>query len=219
MESVGVCMLTTRFAGGLRARPLESRPDRDAGIIWFMTDLHSAKEYEIETENDVGLAFIDAKANGYLSITARAEVRHDHAKATEIWKPTDNMWFLPQPSAGFTAAPHLQAPQEPRAVARRSPELPGDHACAVPDRILVGPRAPQIDMPAEAINWLSAYAAKSGTPRVCAFPKGRGWCPECGWQPVLAVVVEPPAPSAKHPAAGSKRARQAIGAKWMRAPI
>jgi general stress protein 26 len=93
IESVGVCMLTTRFAGGLRARPLESRPDRDAGVIWFMTDLHSAKEYEIESENDVGLVFIDAKANGYLSITARAEVRHDHAKATEIWKPTDNMWW------------------------------------------------------------------------------------------------------------------------------
>jgi general stress protein 26 len=93
IELVGVCMLTTRFAGGLRARPLQSRPDRDAGVIWFMTDLHSAKEYEIESEPDVGLVFIDAKANGYLSITARAEVRHDHAKATEIWKPTDSMWW------------------------------------------------------------------------------------------------------------------------------
>jgi general stress protein 26 len=90
---VGVCMLTTRFAGGLRARPLESRPDRDAGIIWFVSDLHSAKEYEIESDNDVGLAFIDANANAYLSITARAEVRRDHAKAAEIWKPTDNMWW------------------------------------------------------------------------------------------------------------------------------
>ena len=58
-----------------------------------MTDLHSAKEYEIESENDVGLVFIDAKANGYLSLTARAEVRRDQAKATEIWKPTDSMWW------------------------------------------------------------------------------------------------------------------------------
>ncbi len=93
IELVGVCMLTTRFAGGLRARPLQSRPDRDAGIIWFVTDLHSTKEYEIESENDVGLVFIDAKDNAYLSITARAEVRRDHAKAAEIWKPTDNMWW------------------------------------------------------------------------------------------------------------------------------
>jgi general stress protein 26 len=84
IELAGVCMLTTRFGGGLRARPLESRPDRDAGIIWFVTDLHSAKEYEIESDNNVGLAFIDGKANAYLSITARAEVRRDDAKATEI---------------------------------------------------------------------------------------------------------------------------------------
>jgi general stress protein 26 len=93
IDLVGVCMLSTRHGGRLRARPLESRPDRDAGIIWFVTDLHSAKEYEIESEKDIGLAFIDANANAYLSITARAEVRRDHAKATEIWKPTDNMWW------------------------------------------------------------------------------------------------------------------------------
>ena len=43
IELVGVCMFTTRFAGGLRARPLESRPDRQAGLIWCMADLHSAK--------------------------------------------------------------------------------------------------------------------------------------------------------------------------------
>ena len=74
IKLVGVCMLTTRFAGGLRARPLQSRPDRDTGVIWFVTDLQSAKEYEIESENSVGLAFVDAKTAAYLSITARAEV-------------------------------------------------------------------------------------------------------------------------------------------------
>ena len=34
IERVGVCMLTTQFARGLRARPLEARPDRDAGLIF-----------------------------------------------------------------------------------------------------------------------------------------------------------------------------------------
>jgi len=93
IEHVGVCMLTTRFEGGLRARPVEARPERDAGLIWFVTDLRSAKEHEIEAEHDVGLVFIDAKEKAYLSITARAEVRRDHAKAREIWKSTDNMWW------------------------------------------------------------------------------------------------------------------------------
>ena len=93
IEKVGVCMLTTRFANGLRARPVEARPDRAAGLIFVVTDVRSAKEHEIEAEHDVGLVFIDAKAKAYLSITARAEVRQDHAKAAEIWKRTDNMWW------------------------------------------------------------------------------------------------------------------------------
>jgi general stress protein 26 len=93
IERVGVCVLTTRFAGGLRARPLEARPDRTAGIIWFVTDLHSSKEHEIESQHDVGLVFVDAKANAYLSITARADVRRDPAQASEIWKATDDVWW------------------------------------------------------------------------------------------------------------------------------
>ena len=93
IEKVGVGMLTTRFAGGLRARPLEARPDRDAGLIWFVTDARSGKEHEIEAEQDVGLVFIDPKDKAYLSITARAEVQRDHSKAAEIWKKTDDMWW------------------------------------------------------------------------------------------------------------------------------
>lgn len=93
IERVSVCMLTTRTAGGLRARPLEARPDRAAGLIRFVTDVRSAKEHEIEAANDVGLVFIDDRAKTYLSLTARAEVRRDPAKAAAIWKATDTMWW------------------------------------------------------------------------------------------------------------------------------
>lgn len=84
VERVGVCMMTTRFAEGLRARPLEARPEQSRGIIWFLTDLRSDKEREVEKWHDIGLIFIDAKAAAYLSITARAQIRRDHAKAAEI---------------------------------------------------------------------------------------------------------------------------------------
>jgi general stress protein 26 len=93
IDKVGVAMLTTRFPGGLRARPLEARLDRDAGVIWFVTDFRSGKEPEIEAEHDVGLVVIDTEDRAYLSITARAEVRRDRAKAAEIWKRTDNAWW------------------------------------------------------------------------------------------------------------------------------
>ncbi len=86
-------MLTTRFAEGLRARPLEARPERSADTIWFVTDLRSDKEHEIECRQEVGLVFINSKTGAYLSITARAQIWRDHAKAAEIWKSTDNMWW------------------------------------------------------------------------------------------------------------------------------
>src|SRR3982751_5572346 len=92
IEKVGVCMLTTRFRGGLRARPVEARPDRTAGLIWFVTDVRGLKDDEIEQSPDVGLVFIDQAAHAYLSVTAKAEVLEDRAKAREIWKKTDDMW-------------------------------------------------------------------------------------------------------------------------------
>jgi len=93
IEKVGVGMLTTRFAGGLRARPLEPRPDRAEGIIYFVTDVRGAKDDEIEAAPEVCLVVIDHKDKAYLSITGRASVVDDHAKAAAIWKKTDNMWW------------------------------------------------------------------------------------------------------------------------------
>ena len=93
VEKARVGMLTTRFAGGLRARPLEARADRDAGIIWFVTDVRGAKDDEIDTAHDIGLVFVDEGDRAYLSITGRAFVTRDTAKTKEIWKKTDDIWL------------------------------------------------------------------------------------------------------------------------------
>jgi general stress protein 26 len=93
IEKVGVCMLTTQFAGGLRARPIETRPDRDADLIFFVTDVHSAKEDEIEAAPDVGLVIFDPKDKAYLSITGRARVMRDAAKMKAVWRKTDELWW------------------------------------------------------------------------------------------------------------------------------
>ena len=93
VEKVGIAMLTTRFAGGLRARPLEARPDRGAGIIWFLTDVRSGKDEEVAADPDIGLAFINANDKAYLSISGRADIRRDTAQAAAIWKSTDGVWW------------------------------------------------------------------------------------------------------------------------------
>ena len=93
IDKVGVCMLTTRSGNGLRARPLEARPDRNAGQIFFVTDIRSAKEHEIEAAPDVGLVFIDSSDKAYLSITGRAYVTRDPAKLKAVWRKTDEVWW------------------------------------------------------------------------------------------------------------------------------
>jgi|SRR6185312_17214708 len=93
IERVGVGMLTTQGPGGLRARPLEARPDRSSGLIWFVTDLRSSKEHEIKLDHEIGLVFIDRTENAYLSITASANVLRDHKIAASIWRVADNMWW------------------------------------------------------------------------------------------------------------------------------
>jgi general stress protein 26 len=93
IEKVGVAMLTTKFGGGLRARPLEARPDRAAGIIWFLTDMRSGKDDEVAASPDIGLVFIDAGDKAYLSITGRAEALRDTAQAAAIWKSSDQVWW------------------------------------------------------------------------------------------------------------------------------
>jgi len=93
VEKVRVGMLTTQFSGGLRARPLEARVDCGAGIIWFVTDVRGAKDEEIGAAHNIGLAFINEGDHVYLSITGRAFVTRDTAKAKDIWRKTDDTWF------------------------------------------------------------------------------------------------------------------------------
>jgi general stress protein 26 len=93
IEKTGVGMLTTRAAAGLRARPMEARSDRDNNLIWFLTDVRSAKDDEIDTAHDVGLVFVDQESRAYLSITGRAFVVQDSAIAKQIWRKTDEVWW------------------------------------------------------------------------------------------------------------------------------
>jgi len=93
IEGADVGMLTTAYERGLRARPLQLRPDRAAGTIWFVTDARSGKINEVEAEHDVCLVVTDSDRNIYLSLTARAQSVRDLAKAAEIWRKTDDMWW------------------------------------------------------------------------------------------------------------------------------
>ena len=74
IENNSIGMLTTQFAGGLRARPVDARPDRNAGAIYFVTDVRGHKDDEIAAKPDVCFVVVVPNDNVYLSITGRATV-------------------------------------------------------------------------------------------------------------------------------------------------
>jgi general stress protein 26 len=97
-DKIGACMLVTMSGRGLRARPMHALPDREGGCLWFITDQRGAKDDEIKAAPDVCRAFADTRSNGYLSITGRAEVLHDVAKATALWSNEAQAWWPKGPT-------------------------------------------------------------------------------------------------------------------------
>jgi general stress protein 26 len=93
LEKVGICMLTTAFADGLRARPMEARADRDNELIWFLTDVRGLKDDEIEAAPQVCLCFIYPKEKVYLSISGEASVGIDRERAEALWNQEQALWW------------------------------------------------------------------------------------------------------------------------------
>ena len=98
IENARICMLTTRFEGGLRARPLEARVDRPSNRLLFVTDAESGKREEVERWPEVGLVFIDATQRAYLSITGQARIVDDQALRAAAWRKNDEVWWPQGPN-------------------------------------------------------------------------------------------------------------------------
>lgn len=122
LEETRVGMLTTRFDGGMRARPLEARPDRKSGVIYFIIDERGLKDDEIEACPDVCFVVVNARDKAYLSITGEARIRRAPMLAAKFWKKTDDIWWPGGPQDEHVCVlcvePHLaemwDGPADPR---------------------------------------------------------------------------------------------------------
>jgi len=92
-EAIDICMFVTWDGERQRARPLSARPDRDAELIHFLTDVHGAKDEQIERFPTVTLAFSDVRAHDYLVITGIARISDDRDTIARLWTPVDKAWW------------------------------------------------------------------------------------------------------------------------------
>jgi general stress protein 26 len=93
IDKAGICMMVTRFAGGLRARPLEARSERHTETIWFLTDVRGLKDDEVEANPEICLTFVYPKEKVYLSITGKASVTRDPERAKVLWNEEQLVWW------------------------------------------------------------------------------------------------------------------------------
>jgi general stress protein 26 len=96
MESVRFCMFSTWNGSELRSRPMGAFVRRQEGMIYFFSDVRAHKDEEITRYPSVCLAFADAGAQKYVSVSGTAEIVSDRAKVEELWSiPTKLHWNSP----------------------------------------------------------------------------------------------------------------------------
>ncbi|MBA3447095.1 MAG: pyridoxamine 5'-phosphate oxidase family protein [Pseudaminobacter sp.] len=93
MEKIGFCMLASRDGEDIRSRPMAAHVDRGEHAIYFLTDVGTHKDDEIEAHPNVGLAFADASDQKYVSVTGRAVVSNDREKIRELWSTPAKAWW------------------------------------------------------------------------------------------------------------------------------
>ena len=92
-KKIGVCMFVTWDGERQRARPLQANVDHDEHAIYFLTDVDSHKDEQVEKFPTVTLAFAHIPHSKYVSITGQATVSNDRAKIKELWSPFAQAWW------------------------------------------------------------------------------------------------------------------------------
>ena len=89
IQEARVGMFTTATVDGLlHSRPLVTRQVDAAGnALWFFAASNFDKAEAILDDKEVVVAYAAPDQKGYVSVSGRAHVVHDHAKAEELWTP------------------------------------------------------------------------------------------------------------------------------------
>lgn len=93
LKKFNTAMLVTHGRDAIEhARPMGIAHLEENCDLWFFTDRISEKTREIRQDAKVLLVF--QKDHGaYLSLTGRAQLSEDKAKAVEFWKESYKTWF------------------------------------------------------------------------------------------------------------------------------
>ena len=88
IKDVKIAMLTTVDSdGSLRSRPMATQKAGFDGTLWFFTRASSPKVEEVDRHTEVNLSYAEPGSNTYVSVSGKAQLVRDAAKAKELWNP------------------------------------------------------------------------------------------------------------------------------------
>jgi general stress protein 26 len=95
IKDIGITMLTTLADdGSLRSRPMSTQQiDADHAELWFFVSIDSHTVVEIYHDREICLAYALPEHHRYASVSGRAFIMRDMAKANELWTPDAETWF------------------------------------------------------------------------------------------------------------------------------
>jgi len=87
-------MMTTQTSDGTaHTRPMMVHEVDNEGWLWFLTDRHSRKAWELIHNPQVTIAFQSSNGDRYVSVEGTAVVVRDDVKLEKMWKPSYRAWF------------------------------------------------------------------------------------------------------------------------------
>ncbi|MGP1394391.1 MAG: pyridoxamine 5'-phosphate oxidase family protein [Inquilinaceae bacterium] len=94
IKDLRFAMLTTSEQDGtLNSRPMASSQDSFDGTLRFLTSASSHKVEDIRQDRDVNVSYSDPDSQTFVSVSGRARLTRDRAKAQELWSPVAKVWF------------------------------------------------------------------------------------------------------------------------------
>lgn len=92
-KRIGIAMFVTWDGENQRARPLAASIEKDAGVIYFLTDVKGQKDEQVEEFPKVSVNFADHKHSKYVALAGKATISNDRARIKAIWSPFAKAWW------------------------------------------------------------------------------------------------------------------------------
>lgn len=94
MRDLDICMLTTRSADGLAARPMSNNGQVEYdGETWFFARRDSDKVVDIVADPAVTLGYIASERATWIAIEGRATIEDDAQQKRDRWFEELRRWF------------------------------------------------------------------------------------------------------------------------------